>query len=99
MDTSAQTTRPSTIPMTGTWFSRWGSAYELSEGLDYNEALRIATQWAHTGLEDESVELEVDLFRQGEDWVVDVVAFEGDVRVEQLGTRRARITRTGALVA
>jgi len=86
---------------TGTWFSRWGkSAYELSTGVDYNQAVRMATEWATRDLNpSESVEVEIDVVPSGDEWVVDVVAYERDEIVRPIGSRRARITSAGRLVA
>jgi hypothetical protein len=105
--TSDQSTsqNPSTnapfAPVTGTWFSRWGqSAYELSMGVDYDQAVRMATEWATRDLDStESVEVEIDVIPAGNEWVVDVVAYEVDDTVRPIGSRRARIDSSGRLVA
>ncbi len=85
----------------GTWFSRWGnSAYELSTGVDYDQAVRMATEWATRNLDStEAVEVEIDVMPIGDEWVVDVVAYEVDSTVRPIGSRRARITSAGRLVA
>ena len=105
--TSDQTTRqnPTTTtpfaPVTGTWFSRWGkSAYELSTGVDYDQAVRMATEWATRDLNSsDAVEVEIDVMPVGDEWVVDVVAYEVYDTVRPIGSRRARITNAGRLVA
>ena len=103
MDTANEQfpTRPSTIPMTGSWYGRVGMApYDVHGGLAYEQALSLATAWATADLTpDESVEVEVDLIPEGDEWLVDVVAYEIDAAVTQLGTRRARIDSHGRLVA
>jgi len=93
------TTRISPIPMTGTWYGRFGAAYEVSGPIEYQRALRVATSWAARGLVDEGVELEVEVTPAGDEWVVDVVAHERDFPFERLGERRARIDARGRLVA
>ena len=103
MDTANEQfpTRPSTIPMTGSWYGRVGMApYDVHGGLAYEQALSLATAWATADLApEESVEVEVDLVPAGDEWLVDVVAYEVDEAVQQLGTRRARIDSHGRLVA
>jgi hypothetical protein len=104
---SDQTTsqNPSTntpfVATSGTWFSRWGkSAYELSTGVDYDQAVRMATEWATRNLDaKDAVEVEIDVMPVGDEWVVDVVAFEVNDVVRPIGSRRARITSAGRLVA
>jgi len=112
--TNAQTTRqnaiennagtPSSaahIPMTGTWFGRWGNTpYEVTSGINYRQALNLATAWATRHLDSrEAVEIEVDVIPAGDEWIVDVVAYELDPTVTQIGSRRARIDSSGRLVA
>ena len=112
--TNAQTTRqiaienntdtPSSVaqtPLTGTWFGRWGNApYEVTSGIDYRQALNLATAWATRHLDDtEAVEIEVDVIPAGDEWIVDVVAYEVDPTVTQIGSRQARIDSSGRLVA
>ena len=88
------------IALTGTWFGRWGhQAYELQSGLPYEQALRVATAWALSDLNESDVEVDVDVFAEGNEWVIDVVAYETDPVVTQLGSRRARIDSSGRLVA
>lgn len=88
------------VPLAGTWFGRMGLApYQLMSGLTHDDALQMATHWATDGLAEASVEVEVELFAEGEEWVVDVVAHERGFPFETLGTRRARIDRSGRLVA
>ena len=88
------------IAMTGTWFGRWGNeAYELRSGLPYAQALRVATAWALRDLDESGVEVDVDIFAEGNEWIIDVVAFETAPVVTQLGSRRARIDSSGRLVA
>ena len=85
----------------GTWFSRWGnSAYELSTGVASDQAGRRATEGATRNLDStEVVEVEIDVMPIGDEWVVDVVAYEVDSTVRPIGSRRARITSAGRLVA
>ncbi|MEI6230021.1 MAG: hypothetical protein WCP81_04750 [Actinomycetes bacterium] len=101
--TTSQNPSPNTAfaPLTGTWFSRWGkSAYELSTGVDYAQAVRMATEWATRDLDaNDAVEVEIDVIPVGDEWVVDVVAFEVNDVVRPIGSRRARITSAGRLVA
>ncbi|MEI6372992.1 MAG: hypothetical protein WCP26_04340 [Actinomycetes bacterium] len=89
----------SSIPTSGTWFSRWGGVYELTTGVDYAGALSLATSWATVGLVESDVEVEVEVFPSGNEWVVDVVALERTSPYSTLGRRQARIDSSGRLVA
>jgi len=90
----------SPVPTTGTWFSHVGhEPYQLTSGLAYDQALELATSWATTGLEEPTVEVEVDVTASGDEWVIDVVAHERSYPFTHLGARRARIDAQGQLVA
>ncbi len=89
----------SSIPTSGTWFSRWSGAYELTSGVDYAGALTLATSWATVGLVESDVAVEVEVFPSGNEWLVDVVAHERTSPFSTLGRRQARIDSSGRLVA
>lgn len=93
------TTQYSPVPLTGTWYGRFGAAYELVGPIEYQRALHLATAWAEHGLVDGGVEIEVEVTPAGDEWVVDVVAHERGFPFERLGSRRARIDAHGQLVA